>query len=356
MNPFMKKLITLLIILFSLSSCSNDNNMEKQIDSIFAEFQNELTPGASVAVLKDGKIIYQKGIGYADLEHKIKIEPKTNFRLASITKQFTSFSILLLENEGKLSLGDSLTKFFPDFPAYGNKIKIKNILQHTSGLLDYEDFVNEGDTIQFKDKDVLDIMMKQDSTYFESGFKHQYSNTGYAILAMIVEKISGKSFANFLRERIFEPLKMNNTVAFEKGISEIPNRAYGYVKTDSGFVFSDQNQTSAVLGNGGIYSSTIDMLKWNEEVNKPTLLPKEKFAKAFEKGKNSKGEEFDYGFGWRLDPYKNHYRPYHTGSTCGFSNIYMKLPDYDLTIIVLMNIRDYDAKGYAQKIADLFMK
>jgi len=352
----MKKLILLFITFCSLLSCSNNTkNMEKQIDSIFSEFQNGLTPGASIAVMKDGKVIYQKGIGYADLENKIKNEPKTNFRLASITKQFTSFSILLLENEGKLSLNDSLAKFFPDFPAYGNKIKIRNILQHTSGLLDYEDFVNNEDTVQLKDKDVLNIMMKQDSTYFEPGSKHQYSNTGYAILAMIIEKVSGKTFADFLRERIFEPLEMSNTVAYEKGISEVPNRAYGYAKADTGFVLSDQSPTSAVLGDGGIYSSTVDLLKWNQEVDSPTLLSKEKFARAFEKGITTTGEEFDYGFGWRLDPYKNHYRPYHTGSTCGFSNIYMKLPDYNLTIIVLINIRDYDAKGYAEKIADLFI-
>ncbi|MCB9208248.1 MAG: beta-lactamase family protein [Ignavibacteriales bacterium] len=351
----MKSLLFILFIFFNVFIYSNNNDMEKQIDSIVEEFQNGLTPGISVAVLKSGKVIYQKGYGYADLENKIKIEPKTNFRLASITKQFTSFSILLLENEGKLSLSDSLTKFFPDFPVYGNKIKIENILQHTSGLLDYEDFVND-DSIQVKDKDVLEILMKQDSTYFEPGKEHRYSNSGYAILALIVEKLSGKSFAAFLKERIFEPVKMNNSVAFEKGISEIPNRAYGYAKTDSGFVYSDQSLTSAVLGDGGIYSSAIDLLKWNEEVENPTLLPKEKFAKAFEKGKTTNGEEFDYGFGWRLDPYKNHYRPYHTGSTCGFSNIYMKLPEYDLTIIVLMNVRDYDAKGYAEKIADLFIK
>ncbi|MBK8944643.1 MAG: beta-lactamase family protein [Ignavibacteriae bacterium] len=350
----MKKISIILLLQIIIISCGTIS-MENKIDNIFSEFQNELTPGVSVSVLKDEKLVYEKCFGFADLENKILIEPKTNFRLASITKQFTAFSILLLENEGKLSLSDSLTKFFPEFPKYGNIISIKNILQHTSGILDYKDFVND-DSIQVKDKDVLQILMNQDSTYFEPGKKHRYSNSGYAILALIVEKLSGKTFAEFLNERIFKPLKMNNSIAYEKGISEIPNRAFGYVKTDTGFEFSDQSSTSAVLGDGGIYSSTIDLLKWNEEVENPTLLPKEKFAQSFVKGKNNKGEEFDYGFGWRLDPYKNYKRIYHTGSTCGFSNIYMKIPELDLTVIILINIRDYDAKKYAEQITDLFIE
>ncbi|MFZ1290905.1 MAG: serine hydrolase domain-containing protein [Melioribacteraceae bacterium] len=350
----MKKILFILFNIIFLISCGT-TSMENKIDNIFSEFRKGLTPGVSIAVLKNDNLIYEKGFGFADLENKILIKPKINFRLASITKQFTAFSILLLEKEGKLSLTDSLTKVFPEFPKYGNKISVKNILQHTSGILDYEDFVND-DSIQVKDKDVLEILAKQDSTYFEAGKQHRYSNSGYALLALIVEKLSGKTFAEFLKEKIFNPLKMNNTIAYEKGISEVPFRSFGYAKSDSGFVFSDQSSTSAVLGDGGIYSSTIDLLKWNEEVENPTLLPKEKFAQSFVKGKNNKGEEFDYGFGWRLDPYKNYKRIYHTGSTCGFSNIYMKIPELDLTILVLMNIRDYDAKNYAEKVADLFFE
>jgi CubicO group peptidase (beta-lactamase class C family) len=330
--------------------------MEERIDSIFDEFNNVSSPGVSVTVVKSGEIIYNKGFGYADFEAEIEIEPKTNFRLASITKQFTALSVLILEDEGKLNLEDSLSKYFPEFPKYADKISIKNILQHTSGLLDYEDFVNESDTVQLTDKDVLEILINQESTYFAPGSEHRYSNSGYAILSLLVEKLSGMSFSKFLEEKIFKPLKMNGTMAFVDGVNSVPNRSFGYAKADSGFVFSDQSLTSAVLGDGGIYSSILDLIKWDKEVESPTLIPKEKFYRSFEKGINSKGEHFDYGFGWRLDPYKNYNRIYHTGSTCGYSNIYMKLPDEDLTIIVLMNIRDYDAKGYAEKIADLFIE
>ena len=211
-------------------------------------------------------------------------------------------------------------------------------------------------TVQLKDKDVLEILMKQDSLYFPPGTQHRYSNSGYAILALIVKKVSGKTFAQFLHDRIFSPLDMNNSVAFEKGVSTVSNRAYGYAKTDSGFAFADQSITSAVLGDGGIYSSTIDLIKWDRGIDNAVLLNKEKLGKAFEKAILPSGEIVDYGFGWRLDPYKGFVRHYHTGGTSGFSNIYMKLPKFDLTVIVLINIRDYDAKGYAEKIADLFIE
>jgi CubicO group peptidase (beta-lactamase class C family) len=351
----MREALILLVVLLTFISCSK-KSMEQQIDTIFEEFRSNSTPGVSAAIIKDAAIIYQKGFGLAEIEGNIFIEPKTNFRLASITKQFTALSILLLENEGKLSLTDKLTKYFPELKQSYSNITIQNVLQHTSGILDYESLANKQDTIQLRDKDVLKLLGEKDSLYFEPGTKHQYSNSGYALLALLVERLSGLSFSEYLNKRIFIPLKMNNTVAFEKGISQIINRAYGYTKVDSGFVDSDQSLYSAVLGDGGIYSSTVDLIKWDKEVNSPTLLPKEKFYQIFVKGKTTSGEDFDYGLGWRLDPYKNHERFYHTGGTSGFSNIYMKLPEYQLTIIILINLYDYDAKGYAEKIADILIK
>jgi len=351
----MRNQILFLIIVLFFAGCREEVNIEQRIDNIFSEF-TDTTPGASVAVVKNNEIIYQRAFGLSDLKSKKKNQPKTNFRLASITKQFTALSIMMLENENKLSFQDPLKKFFSDFPSYASQITIKNILQHTSGLLAYEDYMSDTLTVQLKDKDVLDILMKQDSLYFPPGTQHRYSNSGYAILAMIVEKVSGKTFAQFLHDRIFSLLDMNNSVAFEKDISTVNNRAYGYAKTDSGFIFSDQSLTSAVLGDGGIYSSIIDLIKWDKGIDSAVLLNKEKLGKAFEKAVLPSGEIVDYGFGWRLDPYKEFARHYHTGGTSGFSNIYMKLPKFDLTIIVLINIRDYDAKGYAEKIADLFIE
>jgi CubicO group peptidase (beta-lactamase class C family) len=343
-----------IILSILLISCMEEASLENKIDGIFSEFTDH-TPGVSVLVLQNSEVTFNKGYGLANLESRAYIKPNTNFRLASITKQFTAFSILLLEKEGKLSFDDSLLKFFPNFPKLGSNITIRQILQHTSGLLAYEDYMDDTLTVQLKDSDVLDILSKQDSTYFPAGTMHRYSNSGYAILALIIEKLSGKTFAQFLKERIFTPLDMNNSVAFENGISTVANRAFGYANTDSGFIFTDQSLTSAILGDGGIYSSTLDLVKWNSEMDNPTLLPKSKLDLAFEKLVLPNGEIVNYGFGWRLDPYKGYERPYHTGGTSGFSNIYMKIPELDLAIIVLINITEYDAKGYAEKVADIFI-
>lgn len=351
----MKNLVLFVLFAFVIVSCKPELTFEQKVDEIFSEFTPQ-TPGASVLIMQNNKVLLEKGFGLANVEQKIINEPKTNFRLASITKQFTAFSIMLLENEGKLSFDDKLEKFFPSFPDYGKNITVRQILQHTSGLVDYENCINDSVTVQLKDQDVLDILMKQDSTYFQPGTKHLYSNSGYAVLALIVEKLSGKSFAEFLNERIFSPLKMNDSVGFEKGISQVENRAFGYANINSKFENTDQSLTSAVLGDGGIYSSVLDMAKWSLEIDKPTLLSKEKLNVAFTKLVLPNGEVVNYGFGWRLDPYKNYERPYHTGSTSGFSNMFMKIPELNLTIIVLMNVRDYDAKGYAEKIADLLIK
>jgi CubicO group peptidase (beta-lactamase class C family) len=349
-------IITILIIMLPLFVIfySMQSSIESQIDEIFNEFTDS-TPGASVLVANDDSIVFKKGYGLANLEKQFPIEPKSNFRLASITKQFTAFSIMLLEDRGKLSFDDELPKYFENFPDYGKNITIRQILQHTSGLLAYEDYIDDTVTVQLKDKDVLEILLERDSTYFAPGTKHRYSNSGYAILALIIEKVSGKKYADFLSDNIFIPLQMNKTIAYENGISNVDNRAYGYSKRNMKFIDTDQSTTSAILGDGGIYSSTLDMVKWNNEINNPTLLSKQKLNKAFEKLVLPDGETVNYGFGWRLDPYKGYERPYHTGGTSGFSNMYMKIPDLNLAIVVLVNVSNYDAKGYAEKIADIYI-
>ncbi len=344
----------LLLSIFSLS-CRGPVDYEKEIDTIFENYNNSNTPGAAVAVYKNSEIIFTKGYGLADLETKVKIDSTTNFRLASVTKQFTAMCILILVEHDSLSLDDKLSKFFPGFPAYADKITIENLLQHTSGILAYEDYMDDTLTIQLKDKDVLDILMAQDSVYFKPGSEHRYSNSGYALLALIVEKVSGESFAGFLKRNIFDPLGMTNTVAFEEGISTVANRSYGYKDTDSGWVFSDQSLTSAVLGDGGIYTSVKDMQKWDRALSSYKLISGELQEKAWSKGKTTNGEVFDYGYGWRLDEYDNHVTRYHTGSTCGFSNVYFRFPEEGISVLVLMNIPDKPAKELGQKVADLYL-
>ena len=218
------------VVVISFASCKSSGMLmkEKSIDDIMSAYQSSDKPGASVLVFKDDKIVFKKGYGVSNVSTQEKITQNTNFRLASVTKQFTAMSILLLVQKGRIKLEDPLTKYFPSFPAYGKDIKIKHLLTHTSGLMDYEDLMPATQVMQLHDTNCLQLMYKANGLYFAPGAQYKYSNTGYAILALIVEKISGQDYGLFLKENIFKPLKMKNSVAFEEGKSTIPNRAFGY--------------------------------------------------------------------------------------------------------------------------------
>ena len=324
------------------------------VDSLLAEYSGNV-PGASLTVIHNGKVVYKHSYGMADIEKGIPVTAKTNFRLASVTKEFTAAAIMLLVKKGKLGFEDNLTKIFPGFPEYGKKITIADLLNHTSGLIDYESLIPDTDTVQVTDKDVLAMMMKQDSTYFQPGSKYQYSNTGYALLAMIVEKVTGKPFAAFLKKNIFKPLGMNNSIAYQKGISEIKNRAYGYSRKDGGFSRDDQSVTSAVLGDGGIYSSVNDLFKWDQSLYTGKIVPLKMKEKSFTRGILNNGEKIDYGFGWHLKKFKGHEVVYHTGVTRGFRNIIYRIPFLKFTVIMLTNRNEGDSESLAEKIVSLYL-
>ncbi len=318
----------------------------RQIDTLFKAYDGDV-PGAALMVIHRSKPVIVRSYGLAEVERKIPITSQTNFRLASLTKQFTAMAIMLLVERGKLTYETTLPAIFTDFPNYGKQITIRHLLQHTSGLIDYEDLIPPTATTQVLDKDVLIMMKSQDSTYFPPGTQFRYSNSGYAILAMIVERLSGKRFAQFLRDEIFQPLGMVNTVAFEQGISVVPNRAFGYhIQGDSVF-FSDQSVTSAVLGDGGIYSSVDDLYKWDQALYTEKLVHRATLDAAFQPGLEH------YGFGWYCDTFKGKRRVYHTGSTCGFRNVIMRLPDEQLTIIILTNRREPDVQPLAEQVLEL---
>jgi CubicO group peptidase (beta-lactamase class C family) len=192
--------------------------------------------------------------------------------------------------------------------------------------------------------------MQTDSTYFQPGSQHRYSNTGYALLALTVEKISDKPFRDFLRDNIFQPLGMDNTIAFEKNINEVRNRAYGYSIKDSIVEFTDQSITSAVLGDGGIYSSLNDLYKWGQALYIGKLIDKKYLVESWTRGTTSTGVEFPYGYGWRLEKYHDIEATYHTGSTRGFRNIIYRIPAKNFTIVILTN-RDAGSEFSTLKFA-----
>jgi CubicO group peptidase (beta-lactamase class C family) len=340
-----------------------------QIDAVFASLKSTTAPGAAVLVIRNGKPVFRRGYGVTDLRTLHPIDSKTNFRLASFTKQFTAACVMLLVHDGKLHYDDHLTDIFPEFPAYGKSITVRNLLNHTSGLQDYGDLMMkqypntpEEKVPQILDAGVLKLLEQQTGGEFAPGTKWEYSNSGYAVLAMIVEKASGQPFGQFLRDRIFVPLKMTHTLAYEKGKNEVPHRAYGHTKEKGVWHETDQSPTSAVLGDGGIYSSLDDLAKWDRALRNHTLLSAAEMQPALTPvqptdgpPKFPDGEPLTYGFGWFLDPYQGHKRMSHDGSTVGFRTTIQRFPDDNLTIIVLANRADINP-DVALKVADLYLK
>ncbi|MGH9502462.1 MAG: serine hydrolase domain-containing protein [Terriglobales bacterium] len=342
---------------------------EQQIDQIFAGLKSENLPGAAVLVIDNGRTVFERGYGVADLRSRRKVDEHTNFRLASCTKQFTAMAIMLLVHDGKLRYEERLTDVFPDFPEYGKAITIRNLLNHTSGLLDYEDLMAKPapgtpseKVPQIKDAGVLRLLQQQKTTKFPPGTHWDYSNSGYAVLAMVVEKVSGQPFGDFLHARIFAPLGMNQTVAYEKGKNTVAHRAYGYTHASGGWRQMDQSPTSAVLGDGGVYSSLADLAKWDRALTHHTLLSEAEMKPAITPVKVADGsvQEPDgkpaaYGFGWFLNPYEDHLRMWHYGETVGFRTTIQRFVDEKLTVIVLCNRDDQIPAHLALKVADLFL-
>ena len=342
-----------------------------QIEAVFESLKSNNAPGAAVLVVSNGRPVFRRGYGVTDLRTRTPIDPRTDFRLASFTKQFTATCIMLLAHDGKLHYDDHLTDFFPEFPAYGKSITVRNLLNHTSGLPDYEEILMKqypntpDDKIpQILDAGVLKSLEQEKAGQFPPGSKWQYSNSGYAVLAMIVEKVSGKPFGQFLHERIFVPLKMNSTLAYEKGKNEVPHRAYGHTEDKDGtWRETDQSPTSAVLGDGGIYTSIDDLEKWDRALRGHTLLSETEMQPALTPvepasgpAKFRSGKTLSYGFGWFLDPYQGHRRMFHDGETIGFLTTIQRFPDDNLTVIVLANRTDVDPQALALKVADLYLE
>ncbi|NPV83643.1 MAG: beta-lactamase family protein [Candidatus Aminicenantes bacterium] len=325
-------------------------------------------PGLALALVQDGRVLFRAGRGVADIRSGRPIDTGTNFRLASLTKQFTATAIMLLVREGKLDYETHLTDIFPDFPEYGKEITIRHLLTHTSGLPDYENLMPEAkpnlpvEDQQINDYQVLELLKGEKQGKFRPGTNWDYSNSGYVVLGLIVEKVSGMAFGIFLSEKIFKPLGMKATVLYEKGISEVENRAFGHVPKDGNWIVRDQSLTSATRGDGCIYSSVDDLILWDKAWKEGTLLSREEMALALtpvevpQKGPvDPYSQPAAYGFGWFLNPWKGYQRAWHYGETAGFRTAIHRFLETGLTVIVLCNREDIEASGLALRLGDIFL-
>ena len=359
----------LALLFISLCRLDGADRRAKQVDTLLKGLIAEREPGAAVLVAKEGRAVYHSSRGVADVQAMRPIDFRTSFRLASVTKQFTAAAVMLLVRDGKLRYEDLLTDLFPDFPEYGRAITIRNLLNNTSGMPDYEELMPAAgrsvpvEDVQIQDAGVLDLLKRQKAGWFGPGSGWRYSNSSYILLGLIVEKVSGRSFPSFLQKRIFTPLNMINTLAYVPGMNKVPNRAFGYGKENGRWIVTDQSPTSATLGDGGIYSSLADLLQWDDALRRHSLLNEPEMRPALtpvrvpSRGPTGPdGAPADYGFGWFLNGWKGHARMWHHGETIGFRTAIQRFTDDGLTIVVLCNRADLDATALSLKVAGIYLE
>jgi CubicO group peptidase (beta-lactamase class C family) len=329
----------ILLLLFTQTALAQPL-LTRKLDSFF-HTQPTTAPGIALSIEKHGEVIYRNTAGLADLSAKAPLDSLSNFRLASVTKQFTAMGILILEKDRLLSLDDPIGRWLPELPAgIGHKVLIRHLLTHSSGVLDYESLIPPSQTTQVLDADVLSLLTQHDSTYFTPGSRFRYSNSGFCLLALIIERVSHQSFATFIRERIFLPLHMDNSTVYQQG-QPIANRAMGYAKDSSGLIIpSDQSITSATKGDGGVYTSLADYSKWTRALQQnlliklPTALRNLRFAIAGT-------PDSYYAAGWFITG-SSPVVLFHSGSTCGFTNFVMQIPGDEWSIVCFSNLADND--------------
>jgi CubicO group peptidase (beta-lactamase class C family) len=376
-------IVSVLALVFSLAPTTayraemDEDSRTTELEGIFKNLADSRSPGAAILIRENGKTFFRRGYGVRDLGTRGAIDSRTNFRLASCTKQFTAIAVMLLVHDGKMRYDERLTDVFPEFPDYGRAVTLRNLLNHTSGLPDYEDLMDQTGhsrwtaNRQIQDAEVLALLERQKEGKFRPGTQWSYSNSGYVILGLAVAKVAGQPLEDFLEARIFAPLKMTHTLAYVKGKNEVPERAYGYSKEGEAFVETDQSATSATLGDGGVYSNLEDLAKWDDALTHHTLLSPSEMQPALMPVKltdgslprwasgpgdtNPQSTNFvSYGFGWFLDDYWGHQRMWHYGETTGFKTAIERFRDGDLTVIVLSNRSDLDPATLALKAASVY--
>jgi len=349
----------LLLILISISVCSFGQIKESQaIDSIFSEWNKADVPGCALGIIKDGALIYSKGYGLANMEYDIPNSDAAVFRIGSTSKQFTAACIVLLAEQGKVSLDNNLKSLFPDFPPYAEKITIRHLLNHTSGIRDYlmiSYLKGLRDDDYYEDDDVMNWLTNQSDLNFNPGEEYLYSNSGYWLLGQIVKKVSGKNMADFAHEGIFGPLAMNNTHFHNDHTQIVKNRASGYVPTgDDGYKIS--MTTLDMIGDGGIFTTINDIKKWDDAYYNSNVLSKGFWDMMTQQGILNSGEVIDYASGLGIGEYKGLKTIRHGGAFVGFRAELLRFPDQRLSIAIFANRGDANPSAKANLVADIMLK
>ncbi len=328
----------------------------RQVDKLFADFQNPRMPGLAVGVVRGDSLVFAKGYGSANLEYDIPITPRTVFHIASISKQFTIFSILLLESQGKLNLDDNIRKYVPEVPDFGQTITLRHLATHTSGLRDQWNLLllagwRMDDVIT--QEHILKLVSRQKELNFTPGEQFNYCNTGYTLLAEVVERVSGQSFPNFARDHIFQPLGMSNTLIYDDHQKIVPNRAYSYYRDQTGYKKSVLSYAN--FGPTSLFTTVEDLGRWSMNFSNPQIGGEAVIRKMNAPVILNNGQETGAAFGQFYLPYHGLSRYFHGGRDAGYRTHLARFPEQGLSVIVLSNFAGVLAQETAMRVADIFL-
>ena len=312
-------------------------NVSAQIDALLAETFKPDEPGAAVIVVRDGQVLLRKGYGMANLELGVPAAPETVFRLGSLTKQFTAVAILMLVEQGRVSLNDSITKYVLDYPTHGHTITIQHLLAHTSGIPSYPEMPSwPGVSRSDLAPNELIALFKDEPLLFAPGERWSYSDSGYVLLGAVIEKASGMSYAEFVQQRIFTPLGMAHS-SYDTAAQIVPGRAAGYSMSEAGIVNAAYLSMTQPYAAGALASSVDDLARWDAALYTNTLLKQRTLRRAFQSATLADGQPTGYGYGWTVGSYAGHPIIAHNGDVNGFSTQMMRLPKDKVYIAILTN-------------------
>src|SRR5216684_9118175 len=322
-------------------AANSDEKSAAAVDEVFSDLTKPGSPGCALAVYRDGKIIYTKGYGLANIEENSAITPQSVFDIGSTSKQFTAASILLLEKQGKLSLNDDVQKYIPELPDYGQKIKILHLLNHTSGLRDYLTLMELAgittDSVT-TDEDALQMILRQKALNFAPGSEWLYSNTGFFLLSVVVKRVSGKTLREFAGENIFAPLEMTHTQYRDDHTSLITNRAMAYDAKEKGGGYSLNVSYFEQTGDGAVHTSVEDLLKWDENFYSGQIGGKDFLTEVQEQGQLNGGKVLDYAKGLFIQDYRGLRTVSHGGSWGGYRAELLRFPEQHFSVACLCNL------------------
>jgi len=355
-NQFRSKAFLWIFILAICISLAFSDEKTDKVDALFAQWDKLDSPGCALAIIQNGRIIYTRGYGMANLELDVPISPQSIFYIGSVSKQFVSACIGLLAIQGKLSLDDDIRKFVPEIPEYETPITVRHLIHHTSGMRDYLTLLGIAgiDFGTYHEQDVLNLLARQKELNFNPGEEHLYSNSGYFMLSVIVERASGKTLREYADEFIFKPLGMNNSHFHDDYMQLIKNRATGYFSAGKG-QFRNFISTFDNVGSGGLFTSIEDLFLWDQNFYSHKIGGKELYDLMHTKGQLNDGTELDYAFAIDIGTYKGLKTEEHGGALGGYRSALTRFPDQNFSVIILSNLSSVNPSNLAYNIADIYL-